>query len=727
MNGVGAWLEEGLHHQSRGRLAEAEAAYRRVLRRERGNADAWHLLGVIQHLKGRAAEAEAAIRQAIALRPGIAEFHRNLGLVLAQRGELEGAAACFSAALRLKPAFLAALVNLAEVEHRLGRFEESAAAFRRALDMDPANAGLYHALGKALSELGRQQEAQVCFEQAVRLDPALAAAYVNLAAVLAARGRYCEALAHLDTALTREPGSADAYTVRGIVFERQQRLGEALAAYAEAWRRNPACADPQVNTGNILAGQGRLDEAIAAYRRALKAEPEHAQALANLGIALARQGQAAEGAALLARSVQLRPEDPVPHSNYLLTLHYGPGFDGPLVFQEHRRWAERHARPLEGLRQPHPHLRDPERRLRIGYVSPDFRAHSVAFFLEPVLEAHDTAAFEPVCFSGVSRPDAVTARLQSLVPQWHDIHGMTDGEVASLIRREGIDILVDLAGHTAGNRLLVFARKPAPVQVTWLGYPDTTGLEAIDYRITDQWADPPGSDSWHTETLERLPHGFLCYRPPDEAPEVAPPPALRTGTVTFGSFNNLAKVTPQMVELWASILAAVPGSRLAVKAYGTSSGEACARLLRQFARSGIPEDRVRLLAPVAGLRAHLECYSQIDIALDTFPYHGATTTCEALWMGVPVVSLAGTAHVSRVGVSLLSRAGLEEWIARSPAEYVERAVGYAGRTGDLAALRSRMRERMQPSLTAAARFTRSLEAAYRRMWRRWCAGEGGHV
>ena len=362
----------------------------------------------------------------------------------------------------------------------------------------------------------------------------------------------------------------------------------------------------------------------------------------------------------------------------------------------------------------------PPRRLRLGYVSPDFVHHAVSYFFEPVLTARDPAAFEVFCYSDAPVADAVTQRLRAASDGWRDIAGLSDERVAELVRADRIDILVDLAGHTARNRLLVFARKPAPVQVTWLGYPNTTGLAAIDFRLTEAVSDPLGlTEAWHSEELVRLPGTFSCYAPPPESPPVNALPALAAGQVTFGCFNNLAKVTPPALALWARVLREVAGSRLFLKSPGLADLETVARLREEFALHGIPADRLEFSGAELSVAAHLSLYHRVDVALDTFPYNGTTTTCEALWMGVPVVTLAGATHVSRVGASLLTHLGAPEWIGDAPEAYVARCRGLAADLPRLAVLRSGLRERMRGSpLCDAAGFTRGLEDALRAIWRR---------
>jgi predicted O-linked N-acetylglucosamine transferase (SPINDLY family) len=438
---------------------------------------------------------------------------------------------------------------------------------------------------------------------------------------------------------------------------------------------------------------GRAEESLAYYRSALAAAPKAGADEAAIG------------------------------SNLLFALNAVPGIAAAAVFAEHRGWGERHAEPLKAKWRPHANVPEPERRLRVGYLSPDFRRHSVAYFIEPVLAAHDRRQVEVFCYASVLNRDEVTDRLQGLADRWRDVVGLGDGEAAETICADGVDILVDLAGHTGNSRLSVLARKPAPVQGTWLGYPNTSGMTAVDFRVTDSVADPEGqADALHTERLVRLDGGFLCYKPPADAPAVGPLPAHENGFVRFASCNNLAKAAAPAIAAWARILARVPGSRLLLKSKPLVHDGARRLVAERFMAAGVGADRLDMLGWIVD-GTHLEVYRRVDVGLDTFPYNGTTTTCEALWMGVPVVTLAGDRHAGRVGASLLARVGLDDLVTRSGDDYVERAVALAGDLGALAALRWGLRGRVAASgLLDAARFARGLEEAYRRLWRQWCAG-----
>jgi len=714
-------LAGAVRHQRAGRFQQAEAIYRRILAEDPGDPDALHLLGFLAHQLGRHEAAVDYIARAIARNPSAACYHVNLGNALQALARFEEAAACYREALHRQPDSAEAANNLGNALAGLGRSQEAMASFLEAIRLRPDWSLAYSNLGNVLKAQGRLEEAQACYQEALRLEPASAEAHNNLGVTLQQLGRLEEALACYREALRLKPDYADAHYNLGNGFKDQGQLEEAAASYQRAIAIRRDYAEAHNNLGFVLKEQGRLEESIASYRQALRFRPRYAEAFNNLGNALYEQGQLEEAVRSYREALALKPDFAMAHSNLLFVLHYELAGGPEALFAEHLRWAAQQA-PATTVRLPHPGERAPERRLRIGYVSPDFRAHSVAYFIEPILEAHDRRGFEVFCYSDVSRPDGVTARLQSLADGWRSTFGMTSAQVEDQVRQDRIDILVDLAGHTGGNRLLVFARKPAPVQVTYLGYPDTTGLRAIDYRITDEWADPPGqTERLHTEELVRLPRGFLCYRPPRDAPEIAPLPALGTGAVTFGSFNNLAKMTPEVIGLWSAILREVPGARLILKSKALGDAGAQERLRETFRQNGVAAQRIVLWGVIPGHRGHLEAYQQIDIALDSYPYHGTTTTCEALWMGVPVIVLAGGAHVSRVGVSLLSAVGLAEFIADCPERYLELAAGTAGDLDRLRRLRAQLRDRMTGSpLTGVTGFTKSIEDAYRRMWRRWC-------
>jgi predicted O-linked N-acetylglucosamine transferase (SPINDLY family) len=648
-------------------------------------------------------------------------------------------------------------------EHEAGRLTAAQAAYREVLRLDPDDPQALHLLGLLAAQCGHNDAALGLFERALRHDPDNARLWHSLGQAERHRGALPAAFAAYNKALTLNLALFEAYDDAAVAAEdeaeRMARTGRdkaarelrVLAAHyltglgralwergrfsaAEPPLRRAVALDPKNaivwNTlGAALLGMGRVSDAEAAFRRALALDPRFADACNNLGNALADQGREKDAEIAYRRALVLRPDFFAAEQNLnrwaAFNLCYRADLDPPAVFAAHRDWGRTAMARVAG--EPAPILantRNPDRLLRLGFVSPDFRQHSVAYFLEPLLEALDRSRFASIAYAEVAVPDAVTDRLRGLCAEWRSTVGLSDAEVARQVVADRIDILIDLAGHTERSRLTAFASKPAPVTMTWLGYPTTTGLPTIDWRLTDAIADPPGlGDDLHTERLYRLPGGFLCYRAPEQAPAVAPLPALARGHVTFGSFNNLAKVTPAVVERWAAILQRMPGSRLLLKEKRVVDPMFRQRYIDRFAAHGIGEEQLEFMGQIVGTAGHLDAYGRIDVALDPFPYNGTTTSCEALWMGVPVVTMLGDRHSGRVGASLLAHLDLPELVASTPDGYIDAAVALASDIGALAELRRALRGRMAASpLCDAAGFARRFEAALREMWRAWCEG-----
>jgi predicted O-linked N-acetylglucosamine transferase (SPINDLY family) len=483
----------------------------------------------------------------------------------------------------------------------------------------------------------------------------------------------------------------------------------------------PDSAPILYNRGKALQALNRYEEAIASYARVIALDPASDDARNFLGLCLCAQGRLAEAEQAFRDAIAIHPDHRGTRGNLLYTLNFDEALSPQALFDEHAAWGRRLASAFAGAPR-FANVADPDRRLRVGYVSGDFRNHSVAFFFEALLEAHAPEEVETFLYANDPESDATTARLKARADHFVSIFAMPDEAAAARIRADGIDLLVDLSGYTSGNRIVLFARRGAPVQVAWLGYPNTTGLPAIDYRLTCSVADPPGeADARHSERLVRIDPAFLCYRAPAEASPVSPLPARATGHITFGSFNNNAKLSPGTLALWARVLREEPQARLVLKCIQFRDEGTRARARTFLAAAGIPAERIELLPPLPGTSAHLAQYSRIDIALDPLAYNGTATTCEALWMGVPVVSLRGQRHAARVGASILTAIGLERLIAGSDDEYVAIARGLARDRDALAALRAGLRERVRASpLCDGAAFARRVEAAYRGMWRAWC-------
>jgi predicted O-linked N-acetylglucosamine transferase (SPINDLY family) len=537
---------------------------------------------------------------------------------------------------------------------------------------------------------------------------------------LQSSGRLDEAEKIYRDLLTQHPNHPDALHLSGAVRLQRNQVNEAIELIERAIGINATIPQYHNTMGMAYWAAGRSGLAIDCFRRAIAISDTMVVAHSNLANLLRDTGHIPAAIPHYRRTIELAPQNPAYHAALLGALHY---IDGPTpqeIFEEHVRWAHRHADPLVAGAAPHANPRDPDRRLRIGYISPDLWNHVVARFLLPALEHRDRRQIEVFCYADVKTPDEITQRIRRASDHWRDIAPLADVQTAKLIRRDKIDILVDLAGQTAFSRLRVLAYKPAPVQVTWQGYPNTTGMKAVDYRLTDAMADPPGqTEQWHIERLVRLPTAW-CYQPIDDAP-IRPGPSQRGEPFTFGSFNNLLKLTDSMLTLWATLLHRVPGSRLLLKAQALSDSYARNRVERIFADRQIAPDRLIIRGAEPEHAKHLSMYADMDLALDSYPYHGTTTTVEALWMGVPVITLAGPSHVSRVGASLLHSAGLDDFVTNSRDEYLALAIKTSQNRPLLAELRRTLRDRLQQSpLLDAPAFAQSIEAAYRAMWREWC-------
>ena len=707
-----------LHHQA-GRLPEAEAIYREILARDPQCADALHLLGVIAHQDGQHERALELIGRAAVLAPNHPIIHSNLGEVYRHLGRLEEAVACLKKTLELQPAAANAHYNLGNLLRDQGCLDDAIACYRQALALQPRFAESCNNLGEVLKIRGRLDEALACYHQALALNPRLVEAHNNLGDLLRERGQLDNAAACFQQALALKPDFFPAHHNLGVIFRNRGRLDEAIACFQQALALKPDLTDAHLHLGNLFKERSRPDDAVACFQRAVALQPKLAEAHNNLGNVLRDQGRLDEALDHYRQALSLKPDLLTANANLLFLLPFHPAYDAGSIFAAHREWAARRAAPLARLGPPHDNDRNPDRRLRIGYVSPNFYNHVVGRNLLPLFQHHLREQFEVFCYADVASPDTITDQLRADVHTWRETTGLSDDQLAHLVQEDRIDILVDLTLHMAGSRLLAFARKPAPVQVTFAGYPGTTGLPAIDYRLTDPYLDPPGLlDAHYSETSIRLPDSFWCYATSGDEPAVRPLPATVRGCVTFGCLNQFAKVNPAMLRLWARVLRAVDQSRLLLLAVaGTHRQDT----LDVLAAEGISSHRVEFSAPLPRLR-YLELYHEIDVGLDTLPYNGHTTSLDSCWMGAPVVTIIGQTVVGRAGWSQLSNLRLTELAAHTPDEFVRIATDLAHDLPRLATLRATLRERMQRSpLTDAPRFARNIEAAYRMMWHRWCA------
>jgi protein O-GlcNAc transferase len=570
-------------------------------------------------------------------------------------------------------------------------------------------------------EAGNLQQAEHEFKEILKVQPNNVSALHFIGVIYYQRKDYNTSIEYIRKAIHFGPNYVDAYNNLGIVLQEAGQIDLAIACYQKATELNPHFVRAYHNLGTALKEKWQIDEAIIHYQKALQLDPEFAEAYNSLGDALQDQGKLEEAEKCYRHALKIIPS-PTYYDNLLFLMNYDPRYNAQAVLAEHKKFADLFEEPLRSSRVVPGNDRTISRRLKIGYVSPDFRKHSVAYFIEPVLAAHIRQQFEIFCYSDVPREDEVTMRIRANTDHWQSITGISDEKVAAIMREDGIDILIDLAGHSAHNRLLVFARKPAPVQASWIGYPNTTGLSSMDYRFVDGYTDPPGlTDPFYTEELIRLPGSFLCYQADTDSPIVEELPAIKSGHITFGSFNYFTKVSPDIVALWTAIMNAIPDSRLVMKSRNFSDRTTCKYAMSLFAKNDIAPERIELLPIKPSFAEHLGIYNRIDIALDTFPYNGTTTTFEALWMGVPVVTLSGNTHESRVGMSILSNIGLTDFIAHTDEEYIEIAVTTAKNTSFLKILRESLRERMTYStLCDKNKFTKNLEHTYRQIWNKWC-------
>jgi protein O-GlcNAc transferase len=715
-------MRMAVRHHHAGHLAEAEAILRRIVTIEPTHARAWHQLGQVMKDARRWQAALPALCEAVRLDPHSAEARFDLGLACMENGDQDEALAQWARVVELQPDHAEAYAQIARAFRIAGRVDEAIAAIAactRAIESRKIKARESCNVGNALSRQERNSDAIAAYMLAIELDPTLAPACHGLSVVLEREGRMEDALWASTRAVQLDPKFADAHNGLGVALRRLGRIDDAIEAFGTAIRLGADRPQAANNLGAALSDGGRLDEAIAVLMDAVQTKPDFAAAHNNLGNALRQAGRLDEAVASYRKAVDIAPQYALAHSNLLYALHGHPGYGAAQLLAEHEIWNEKFAKPLQTSHRAHENGTDPDRRLRVGYISPDFRSHPVGFFLLPLFSQHDQKEWEVFAYSDVIAPDQVTRDLRAGVDTWREIAGLSDERAAHLVRADRIDVLVDLTMHTADTRLLVFARKPAPVQVTYLAYCSTTGMSAMDYRLTDAYLDPPDAALHYSERSAWL-QTYWCYRPAVDSLDVVTTPALATGHPTFGCLNDFSKISLPALSLWSRVLVQLPSARLLLHA---PPGECRRRVRELVAREGVDPERVSFVGRIP-LRDYLELHHRIDVALDPLPYGGGRTTCDALWMGVPVVSLIGDTAVGRGGASILSNIGLPELLAKSADEYVQIAVNLAGDAERLNTMRLGLRERMKSSpLMHAPRFARTVEAAFRRMWQTWCRSD----
>ncbi|MBY0512392.1 MAG: tetratricopeptide repeat protein [Gemmataceae bacterium] len=671
---------------------------------------------VSRHQAGDVAAAEDLYRRVLAADPRHPGAMSNLGVILSKAGQLDEAARLYAAALAVNPRQLDAHFNLGNLYRRLGRLQAAADAYHAVLAVEPNHARAYLNLGLVQGDAGDWVAAIDCFRRAVALDPGLAEAHNLLGDALNRTGLRDESVRVFREYVTRFPDDPRGHHNLAFAFASVGSYEDAVAELELALKQRPDYAEAHNTLGVTLEAVGRADEGMEHFREAVRLRPEFAEAWNNLGTNLTEQGRTGEAIPALQKA-QERPTYGAA-SNYLLALCYSSDPSPEQLREVHLAWAARFADPLRPAEPPRVANPDPDRRLRIGYVSSDFRAHPAAGFIEHLLTHHDRNAVHVSCYASVNVPDSTTDRLRRLADAWHPTATLSDAALADKVRADEIDVLIDLNGHTAGNRLLAFARQPAPVQLTLFGYPCTTGIRAFDCFVTDPHATPPEFDPLFAEGLLHLPEVGWVYQPPAAAPALNALPAQARRTFTFGCLNNPAKLSDACLVAWAAILKAVPRSRLVLLA--GRSAEAARALTARFTELEISSDRLELVYRLP-TQEYFEAYQPIDLCLDPFPFNGMLTTCDALWMGLPVLTVAGADTRGRQGVSLLNNLGLPEFVAETPEKLVELAVIWSDQRAGLADLRGSLREMMrQSAVTAAERYVRHLEEGLRAVWQQKC-------
>lgn len=757
-----AHAAQGYSYEELGRRGEAIEAYRRALDITPNHLQIQHNLGNALVAEGRNEEAivlfrqmhemhpddiqsisgltrlqEAlaqheelinTIRQFLNRHPESPEAHNNLGIALLAAGRPDQARASHLHALRLNPKFAEAYFCLGSCQQKQGLIDDAMDNYRKALELDPTSLKTVSNLGNLLMDENRPDEAASIFKQGLSLRPDLPEAHFNLGTALSKLGQLEKAEICFYKALALKPNFANAYNNLGACLNHKGMFQEALKNFRHALELDPALYQAQSNMGLALQDLGRLEEAKTCFLKALEINPGFGEATLNLALTYSSLGQLDQALNGVRQAIDLMPDNIQAHSSLLFLHNYRNDASPTQLFDEALRYGKLVAAKAQTSASFAHFPAEPNKCLNIGLVSGDLRRHPVGFFVEGVLAALATQAQDRLrifAYSASFQNDAVTDRIKRSLYKWTSITGISDEVAYERICADKIDILIDLSGHTLYSRLPLFAWRPAPVQVTWLGYFATTGVEAVDYLIADPWTLPESQEAYFTEEIIRLPETRLCFTPPDESVQSGPLPALRNGHVTFGCFNTLTKINDDVVALWSQILKALPNSRLMLMSHQLQEKAVVQRTFDRFKEHGINKNRLEFKG-FAPRSEYFLTYNQIDIALDPFPYCGGTTTVEALWMGVPVITLAGEHFLARQGVGLMMNAGLPEWVADSPNHYISLALKHAGELEKLAQLRAGLRSQVLSSpIFDAPRFAVHFEATLRTTWKKWCLKQNG--
>jgi len=679
-------------------------------------------IGAAHFHAGRLEQAEAIARILIDADPQMADGHHLLGVIAYQRGDNETAVGHMTRAIELNPSVPEYCSNRALVLCRLGRDAEAEAGFRHALAMDPQFTDAMSNYSRFLCDMGRADEGLQWANKAVSLQPGSAPACNQLGISLMGCGRFKEAEAAYRRALAIQPDFNQFLNNLANALHQQGRLDESVAIFGKAIALDPRAVEPHINLANLLRDMDRIDESIAEFHVGLSLRSDLPDALACLGTTYREQGRIDLAVDYCRKAIALQPRSAVLRSNLLYLIQYHPDYDSKALLAEHRAYGELAVGEASARTARHANSADPDRPLRIGMVSADFRTHPVGRQILPLFRLRDRAAFQFICYSNVTRPDKTTDLFRQLADDWRPITGVGDDNAAELVRRDAIDILIDLSMHTAGHRLGIFTRKPAPVSATFAAYPGSTGISRIDWRISDPHLDPPGADADYVERTARLPRTFWCFEPDLDAPDVNPLPALTNGYVTFGCLGHACKVNATVIPLWAAVMKQVDNSRLRLLA---TPGAGVQHICDQFSAAGIDPGRVDFVVRQPRID-YLREFLKIDIGLDTIPYNGHTTTLDSFWMGVPVVSIVGRTVVGRGGLSQLANLGLSELVAAEPAGFVRISADLASDLPALNAMRQSLRGRMaQSPLCDTRQFCGDIQTLLRQLWREWCSTHAG--
>jgi protein O-GlcNAc transferase len=710
---ISAALKRIKEQAERGLLDAAVASCQEVILSAPQEPEAWAWRGLLMLARERFAEAETAFRQALALQPANPHYLTYVSAAVRGQGQPSEAENFARQALAIDSLQAPYWVNLGAALADQQRWPEAAEAYRQAVVHNPQDAAAWRALAVAEEESAHLDAAQEAFERSLAVEPRDTKTIVGYAFLLTKRGQPQQAIQLLQDVVARAPQVAMAWVVLCRAHELVGDMAQAEIACRRALVLAPRLRESRRQLIDLLARRWAVAEAEAEARQLVADEPKFAAGWFSLGAILHGTGRADESIAALNRSLELEA-DPSVHSRLVAALQYTDRAEPEMLLHAHREWNEKYARALAPIAPP-TIRQEADHKLTLGFVSADFYQHPTAFLVLPVLEQLKKTDCRVACYSDRIVADPYTARFRAAADVWRETASMTDQEVANQVRKDDVDILIDLAGH-AGNRLLVFARQPAPLQITWFGYVGTTGLSTMDYLLADRFHVRLGEKKWYTEAILRMPHGYACYGPPPDAPPVGPLPALSSSHVTLGSFNHSAKLAPSTLDAWAAILCRVPAARLLLRFGGGDDKSVQMRLRKHVVDRGVNPERIRFGGWVS-IRELLASYDHVDLALDTQPYSGGVTTCEALWMGVPVISFPGQTFAGRHATSHLTNAGYPQFVAENVEGYIELAVSWAGRLDELAIIRSQMREQVRRSpLCDAPRFAADLVAVLTQAW-----------